>query len=70
MRPMDFDLSADQAALAQGTRDLLDGHSGPAQLRAHIERGEPYSAAIWRAMAEQGWCEVAVPEDQGGLGLG
>jgi alkylation response protein AidB-like acyl-CoA dehydrogenase len=70
MRPVDFDLSPDQSALAEGARDLLDGHSGPAQVRAHLDSGDPYSAAISKAMAEQGWFAVAVPEDQGGLGLG
>jgi alkylation response protein AidB-like acyl-CoA dehydrogenase len=70
MRPVDFDLSPDQSALAGGARDLLDGHSGPAQVRAHLDSGEPYSTAMWRAMAEQGWFAVAVPEEHGGLGLG
>jgi alkylation response protein AidB-like acyl-CoA dehydrogenase len=67
---MDFDLSADQRALQEGARDLLDGYSDPAKVRAHLTSGEPFDATIWSAMAEQGWCAVAVPEAEGGLGLG
>jgi alkylation response protein AidB-like acyl-CoA dehydrogenase len=67
---MDFDLSADQRALQEGARDLLDGYSSPAQVRAHLDSGEPYDSKLWAAMADQGWCAVAVPEAEGGIGLG
>ena len=29
-----------------------------------------YDAAVWSAMAEQGWLALELPEDEGGLGLG
>jgi alkylation response protein AidB-like acyl-CoA dehydrogenase len=29
-----------------------------------------YDAAVWSAMAEQGWLAIELPEDEGGLGLG
>ena len=29
-----------------------------------------YDAAVWSAMADQGWLAVELPEDDGGLGLG
>ena len=67
---MDFDLSADQVALRDGARDLLDGRSDPSRVRAHLATGRPYDVALWEAMAEQGWLAVAVPESEGGLGLG
>ena len=67
---MDFDLSADQVALRDGARDLLDGYAGPAQVRAHLATGRPYDETLWAAMVEQGWLAVAVPEESGGLGLG
>ncbi|HEX9766391.1 MAG TPA: acyl-CoA dehydrogenase family protein, partial [Nitriliruptorales bacterium] len=67
---MDFELSPDQSDLQHGARDLLDGYSGPAQVRAHLAADRAYDESLWSAMAEQGWCAVAVPEDQGGLGLG
>ena len=67
---MDFDLSADQRQLQGAARLLLDDRSGPEQVRAHLADGAPYDAGLWSAMVDQGWCAVAVPEDDGGLGLG
>jgi alkylation response protein AidB-like acyl-CoA dehydrogenase len=35
--------------------------------------GDPptgFDAAVWAAMADQGWLAIEVPEDEGGLGLG
>ncbi|MGA2836082.1 MAG: acyl-CoA dehydrogenase family protein [Acidimicrobiales bacterium] len=67
---MDFDLSADQVALRDGARQLLDHWSGPEQVRTHLASGLPYDSALWAAMVDQGWPAVAVAEDRGGLGLG
>jgi alkylation response protein AidB-like acyl-CoA dehydrogenase len=67
---MDFELSDDQAALQEAARDLLDGYADSACVRAHLASGEPFDARLWAAMVEQGWLGVAVPEDEGGLGLG
>ncbi|HEY2429909.1 MAG TPA: acyl-CoA dehydrogenase family protein, partial [Acidimicrobiales bacterium] len=67
---MDFELSDDQIALQEAARDLLDGLSDPARVRAHLASGDPYDAKLWSAMVEQGWLGVALPEDRGGLGVG
>jgi alkylation response protein AidB-like acyl-CoA dehydrogenase len=67
---MDFDLSDDQLALRDGARELLDGLASPAHVRRFTEHDEPFDADLWGAMVEQGWLGVALPEDQGGLGLG
>ena len=67
---MDFDLSADQQELQAAARHLLDDRAGPTQVRDHLASGAPYDPALWTAMAEQGWCAIAVPEDEGGVGLG
>ncbi len=67
---MDFDLSGDQRELQEAARHLLDDRAGPTQVREHLASGQPCDRALWEAMAEQGWCAVAVPEDEGGLGLG
>src|SRR5207248_6315704 len=32
--------------------------------------GAPFDAALWRAMVEQGWLGIEVPEERGGVGLG
>ena len=67
---MDFAPSAAQDELAAAARQLLEGHASPAQVRAHVESGEPYDAGLWDAMVQQGWVGVALPEAAGGLGLG
>ncbi|MGH9094768.1 MAG: acyl-CoA dehydrogenase family protein, partial [Acidimicrobiales bacterium] len=66
---MEFDLSEDQAALGDAARALLDGQAGPDRVRAHLQSGRPWDDGLWRAMVDQGWLAVAVPEDRGGLGL-
>ena len=67
---MDFDLSDDQVALQKGARELLDGLASPARVRAHTTTGAPFDAALWSAMAEQGWLGIEVDEARGGVGLG
>ncbi len=67
---MDFELSDDQLALREGARELLDGLAAPAQVRAVVEVGGGFDADLWRAMVDQGWLGVAMPEAEGGLGLG
>ena len=67
---MDFDLSDDQLALRDGARELLDGLAAPERVRAHTASDAPFDAALWRAMVEQGWLGIEVPEARDGLGLG
>ncbi len=66
---MDFDLSANRA-LQDAARQLLDDQAGSERVRAHLASGEPYDRSLWEAMVDQGWPAVAVPEAEGGLGLG
>jgi len=67
---MEFELSEDQVALQDAARDLLDGYASPERVRAHLASDAPRDEAVWSAMVEQGWLGVAVPEGEGGLGLG
>jgi alkylation response protein AidB-like acyl-CoA dehydrogenase len=67
---MDFELSDDQVALRDAARDLLGGYAAAGDVRAHLGTGAPYDAALWRAMVDQGWLGVDLPEAAGGLGLG
>jgi alkylation response protein AidB-like acyl-CoA dehydrogenase len=67
---MDFDLSVEQQELQEAARQLLDDRASSTQIRAHLASGDLYDRALWGAMAEQGWCAIAVPEVEGGLGLG
>jgi alkylation response protein AidB-like acyl-CoA dehydrogenase len=67
---VDFELSDDQLALRDGARELLDGLAPIARVRAVVEAGGGVDAELWKAMVEQGWTAVELPEDRGGLGLG
>ena len=67
---MDFELNEDQQALRGAARELLDGRSTSAQVRATFESEAPWDAELWKAMVEQGWTGIAVAEDDGGVGLG
>ena len=67
---MDFDLSQDQLALRSAATELLAGRSPTAVVRAAMDREGVHDAALWAAMADQGWFGLAVPEELGGVGLG
>src|SRR5207248_8743543 len=67
---MDFELSDDQRALQDAAADLLGSLASPEQVRAMATRGDAYDAALWKAMVDQGWTGVELPETSGGLGLG
>jgi alkylation response protein AidB-like acyl-CoA dehydrogenase len=67
---MDFELSDDQVALQEAARDLLDKLASRERVRAVMARGGAYDRELWRAMVEQGWTALEVPEAGGGLGLG
>ena len=69
---MDFDLDADQLALRDAAADLLGDLASSVRVRAIVDGpdGDRVDAGLWKAMGEQGWPTVAVPEDAGGIGLG
>ncbi len=67
---MDFDLSEDQLALRDGARELLDALAPSTRVRTVVDAGGGIDDGLWKAMVEQGWTAVEVPEDRGGLGLG
>jgi alkylation response protein AidB-like acyl-CoA dehydrogenase len=67
---VDFELSRDQQALRDAAADLLAGRSPMPVVRSAVDRGGQPDAALWRAMLDQGWCGLAVPEKLGGVGLG
>jgi alkylation response protein AidB-like acyl-CoA dehydrogenase len=67
---MDFDLSDEQRQLQEAARALLSARASSADVRKAMEAPEPFDAALWQAMAEQGWLAVSLPSRDGGLGLG
>lgn len=67
---MDFDLSEDQRALQDAAARFLDEQCPTTRVRAAMASDEAYDRDLWLAMIDLGWPAMAVPEDQGGLGLG
>ncbi len=77
---MDFELSADQEALRDAARQVLDRHSSMERVRRIVGPGESgagvegavddYDRELWAVMVEQGWPAVEEPDTTGGLGLG
>ena len=67
---MDFDLSTPQTLLKDTARQVLARECKPARVRQLMETDTAYDDALWRAIADQGWTGLIVPEEFGGLGTG
>ena len=69
---MEFALDDEQRALQDAVRSYLRDRFGPAQVRALYD--DPDSDGVpeqlWKAVGEQGWLAVLVPEEHDGIGLG
>lgn len=66
---MDFQLTDEQRALKDGTRELLAGRFGRDRLRAAVEDPGP-DRALWRELGAAGFFALRLPEKGGGVGLG
>ena len=66
---MDFQLTDEQRALKDGTRELLAGRFGRDRLRAAVEDPTP-DRALWRELGAAGFFALRLPERDGGVGLG
>jgi alkylation response protein AidB-like acyl-CoA dehydrogenase len=66
---MDFDLSKPQKLLKQSARDLLTRECKPERVRHLMSTDTAYDADLWRAVTDQGWTGIIIPEQFGGLGL-
>jgi alkylation response protein AidB-like acyl-CoA dehydrogenase len=68
---MNFDFSDDQKFLKNEARKFLDANASAAKVRKVLDDDKvAYDAALWKAVAGQGWLGAAIPEEHGGLGLG
>ena len=69
---MEFALDDEQRALQDAVRAYLRDRFGPEQVRELYDDPEAdgLPAPLWRAMGEQGWLAVLVPEEHDGIGLG
>jgi alkylation response protein AidB-like acyl-CoA dehydrogenase len=66
---MDFDLSKPQKLLQQSARDFFARECKPERVRELMATDTAFDEKLWRAMADQGWTGLIIPEEFGGLGL-
>jgi alkylation response protein AidB-like acyl-CoA dehydrogenase len=68
---MNFDLSEDQQEIKRTARELLAARFKWEEVRRlALEDERGFTDEQWEEMVSLGWPELAVPEDQGGQGLG
>src|SRR3954470_17607994 len=67
---MNTTLDEDQRALSQLATGLFDRYADPARLEKTEGTSDRFDRELWSALAETGLLGVAVPEEDGGLGLG
>lgn len=69
---MQFQLTDEQRALQDAVRSYLRDRFGPDKVRAlyEVPSSDGVPADLWRALGEQGWLAVLVPEEHDGIGLG
>ena len=68
---MDFDPSEEQRQIIELARAIFAEHASHERVRELEKRGGlRFDPALWRVMAEAGLLGIAVPEEQGGAGLG
>lgn len=67
---MNFTFSEEQGLLAASARGFFEQYDSAA-VRAAFAGDAGYDAALWRRLIDElGWTGIAVPEAEGGLGLG
>ncbi|WP_150135102.1 acyl-CoA dehydrogenase family protein [Streptomyces hyaluromycini] len=67
---VDFELSEEQAALRETSRDLLTSYCPPQLVRTVLDAGLDVDEKLWSRGARMGWTGLATPEAQGGAAQG
>lgn len=67
---MDFRFGEDQTAIRELARGILEKEVTPERLKAAEASADRIDARLWATLAEANLLGVAVPEAQGGMGLG
>jgi len=67
---MDFSLSDEQNLLQETVRSMLAEHSGSRRVHEIINRPQGHDNELWTRLLEFGVAGMALPEEDGGLGLG
>ena len=67
---MDFRFTEEQDALRELAREILENEISPERLKESEARGEFLDREAWARLAESNLLGLAVPEAQGGMGMG
>ncbi|RIK91352.1 MAG: acyl-CoA dehydrogenase, partial [Proteobacteria bacterium] len=67
---MDFRYSDEQNTIRELARGIFEKEVTPERLKAAEATPDRFDAALWKTLAEANLLGVAVPEAQGGMGLG
>jgi alkylation response protein AidB-like acyl-CoA dehydrogenase len=67
---MNFGFTEEQELLRQEVRKYLDAHCPMEEVRRLAETPEGFSRSQWQEMGRLGWLGLAIPESDGGAGLG
>lgn len=70
MQGMTLTLTQDQRLIRDAAETFLAAASTSAAVRRASVLPDGFEPSVWRGIAEQGWCGLAVPEALGGMGLG
>lgn len=67
---MNFDFSTEQKQLRESLRRYLEAECTPNRVRAVLDGKHRYDSKVWQGLADLGCLSAAIPEADGGLGLG
>ena len=67
---MDFSFTEDQQAIRDLAAQIFGDAASDEKLLAFSRTDETYDESLWQTLAEQGLLGIAIPEAQGGSGLG
>jgi alkylation response protein AidB-like acyl-CoA dehydrogenase len=67
---MDFEFSEEQTALRDLAREILEKEVTPDRLKQVEAGGDGFDRALWDRLSEANLLGLAVPEAQGGMGMG
>jgi alkylation response protein AidB-like acyl-CoA dehydrogenase len=66
---VNFDLNDEQQEIQGTAKEFLADRFKAAKVR-ELAESRSYDDGLWRQMSELGWAGIAIPEDDGGQGLG
>jgi alkylation response protein AidB-like acyl-CoA dehydrogenase len=66
---MNFDLNDEQQEIKRTAHEFLASRFLPSKVR-ELSEADAYDDGLWKQISELGWPGIAIPEDDGGQGLG